>query len=259
METKIKYYLQIADNALILSHRLNKYGGKALYMGEDPVNTNVALDLTSLAESIYNHLAVSGGIDTRGMGSNYFVYYRSESEFYNCIMIEQEQESFAQLMLKRFLIDNFHYYFFMELSRSNDRFLATIAGKFFLKVTAHLSNSARWMNAACNDSEMRQKVRAAVPATWRYTPELFTWSDADIDMFRLGFGVDLDKVRELWMNKINSSCFAGAIEVPPVDPTILFGKEGFHSDQLSRALNDMQFLVHPNNVMGHCLRQIMLN
>ncbi|MGV3632319.1 MAG: Phenylacetic acid catabolic protein [Bacteroidota bacterium] len=259
MEAKVKYYLQIADNALILSHRLNKYGGKALFLGQDPTNTNVALELTGLAEAIYAHLAESGEVDVRGMGSNYFVYYRSENEFFNCVLVEQENENFAQLMLKRFLIDNFHYYFFMELCRSNDKFLATLAGQFFLKVTSHLSSSSRWMNSACNDENMRSQVREAVPAVWKYTPELFTWSDTDIEMFRLGLGADLDKVRGLWLNKVSSSCFSTAIEVPPVDPTILFGKEGFHSDHLSRALNYMQYLTHPDNVVSQCFKQIILN
>ncbi|MCE3296052.1 MAG: phenylacetate-CoA oxygenase, PaaI subunit [Crocinitomicaceae bacterium] len=259
MEAKIKYYLQIADNALIMSHRLNKYGGKALFLDQDPINTNIALELTSLAETIYRYLAEKGEVDTRGTGSNYFVYYRAENEFCNCIVAEQENENFTQLMLKRFLIDNFNYYFFMELSRSSDRFLAMIAGKFFLQVTGHLSNSSRWMNSACNDENMRLEVQKALPSVWRYTPELFTWSDADIEMFRLGIGADLDKVRGLWMKKVSSSCFSTAVQLPPLDPTIFFGKEGFHSDHLSKALNAMQYLTHPDSVMSHCFKQIILN
>jgi ring-1,2-phenylacetyl-CoA epoxidase subunit PaaC len=259
MEAKAKYYLQIADNALVFSHRLNKYGGKPLFFGQDPVNTHVALDLTRLAETIYNQLALSGMIDTRGAGSNYFVYHRCENEFYNCILMEQENENFAWLMLKRFLVDHFHYYFFLELSRSEDEFLADTAGQFFMKATAHLSSSTRWMRSACADEEMSRRVREAVPYIWKYTAELFTWSDSDVEMFRQGVGVDLDKVRDLWEKKVNSSCFSTAVNVPSMEHTILFGKEGFHSADLSDALNTMQYLTHPGSVFTHCFKQINLN
>ena len=53
MDSKTKYYLQIADNALILSHRLSEYSSHAPFLEEDLANTNVALDLIGQAESIY--------------------------------------------------------------------------------------------------------------------------------------------------------------------------------------------------------------
>ncbi len=61
METKLKYYLQIADNALILSHRLSEYSSHGPFLEEDLANTNVALDLIGIAESIYNECAVIEG------------------------------------------------------------------------------------------------------------------------------------------------------------------------------------------------------
>jgi ring-1,2-phenylacetyl-CoA epoxidase subunit PaaC len=259
MEAKVNFLLQIADNALVFSHRLNKYGGKAFFLGQNPVNINAALDLTQLAESIYSHLALGNGVDTRGLGSNYFVYHRSESEFFNCILVEQENENFASLMLKRFLVDHFHYYFFLELSRSQDKFLAGIAGKFFMKATSHLCSSARWMHSACADEEMSRQVREAIPHIWKYTAELFTWSDADVEMFRLGIGVDLDKLRDLWQQKVDTCCFSTAIKMPSIEHTILFGKEGFHSGDLSNALNEMQFLAHPASAINYRLKQVNLN
>ena len=57
METKLNYYLQIADNALILSHRLSEYSSNGPFLEEDLANTNVALDLIGIAESIYNECA----------------------------------------------------------------------------------------------------------------------------------------------------------------------------------------------------------
>lgn len=50
-DAKIKYYLEIADNALILSHRLSENSSNGSFLEEDLACTNVALDLIGMAES----------------------------------------------------------------------------------------------------------------------------------------------------------------------------------------------------------------
>ncbi len=77
MENKVNYYLQIADNALILSHRLSEYSSHGPFLEEDLANTNVALDLIGVAESIYMELARLEGV------TNYddYAYKRKESFF----------------------------------------------------------------------------------------------------------------------------------------------------------------------------------
>jgi len=57
MEAREKYYLEIADNALILSHRLSENCSNGPFLEEDLACTNVALDLIGLAESVYNEAA----------------------------------------------------------------------------------------------------------------------------------------------------------------------------------------------------------
>lgn len=53
MKAKIAYYTEIADNAMILNHRLAENSSKGPFLEEDLACSNVALDLLGMAESIY--------------------------------------------------------------------------------------------------------------------------------------------------------------------------------------------------------------
>ena len=66
MEDRVKYYLEIADNALILSHRLSENSSNGPFLEEDLACTNVALDLIGLAESVYNEAAKLEGKGNTG-------------------------------------------------------------------------------------------------------------------------------------------------------------------------------------------------
>ena len=126
METKQTYYLQIADNALILSHRLSEYSSHGPYLEEDLATTTVALDLIGIAESVYIETA---RITDEGKSADDLVYRRGESEYLNCLLVEQPNTDFAYIMVRQFFTDAFHFYFFTELVNSSDPFLAELGIK----------------------------------------------------------------------------------------------------------------------------------
>ena len=72
MKAKIAYYTEIADNAMILSHRLAENSSKGPFLEEDLACSNVALDLLGMAESIYEEAAklkADGSIDSTAYGT----------------------------------------------------------------------------------------------------------------------------------------------------------------------------------------------
>ena len=79
MDNKLRYYLEIADNAFILSHRLSECCSNGPFLEEDLANTNVALDLMGLAESVYIEAA---RIQGKGKTGDDLAYRRDESEYY---------------------------------------------------------------------------------------------------------------------------------------------------------------------------------
>jgi ring-1,2-phenylacetyl-CoA epoxidase subunit PaaC len=245
MNAQVKYYLEIADNALILSHRLSEFCSKAPFLEEDLANTNVALDLIGLAESVYGQVSEMTAAGGRAPGADHFAYNRGEHEFYNCLLAEQQNEDFAHIMVRQFFMDSYHYYFFMELSRSSDDFLAALALKSLKEVTYHLRRSSEWMIRLGDGTETAsRKTDDAIHFLWQYTAELFDPSRADLEMQQNGKGVNLEKIKAMWSQKVNEICFFAKIKLPPVQPNVFRGKEGIHSEQLGHILTEMQYLVN---------------
>ncbi len=142
MKTTLNYYLQIADNALILSHRLAENTSKGPFLEEDLATTNVALDLIGLAESVLNEAAKLEGL---GQTGDDLAYRREESEFMNCLLVEQPNRDFAHIVTRQFFMDTFNYHYFIALTESKDTFLSAIAFKSIKEVTYHLRRSSEWM------------------------------------------------------------------------------------------------------------------
>ncbi len=240
METKIKYYLQIADNALILSHRLSEYCSRAPFLEEDLANTNVALDLIGLAEAVYEEVARMEG---KGRIGDNIAYLRKENEYVNSILVEQPNEDFAHIMARQFYTDAFHFYFFTELCNSKDEFLQAIAHKSLKEVTYHLRRSSEWIiRLGKGTEEAKQRTQTAIDKLWKYTPAFFIESKADVQMLKNEVGVDLHTVYNQWKQKVSEVLYLAHLKIPTSDFLIKGGKEGVHSEYLGYILAEMQFL-----------------
>ncbi|TNE53345.1 MAG: phenylacetate-CoA oxygenase subunit PaaI [Bacteroidetes bacterium] len=239
MEHKEKFYLQIADNALILSHRLSEYCSNAPFLEEDLANTNVALDLIGLAESVYTELASQKGTGT----ADDYAYRRTEEQFFNCTMTELDYPDFAHLMVRQFFMDNFHFHFFSELVHSKDEFLSALALKSIKEVTYHLRRSSEWIiRMGDGTEEAHQRMIAAIERMWSHHEELFTPSEADLEMLNNNVAPNLSRIKELCMQKVQEIFYFAKLAVPETIPNAYQGKKGIHTEQMGHILSEMQFL-----------------
>lgn len=240
MDSKLKYYLQIADNALILSHRLSEYCSRAPFLEEDLANTNVALDLIGVAESVLEEAAKLEG---KGRSGDDLAYRRPENEFFNVLLTEQPNTDFAFIVVRQFLMDAFDYKFYSELSESKDPFLAAVAVKTIKESTYHLRRSSEWMvRLGDGTEEGNRRAQHALKVLWKYTDELFTPTQADKEMIDQRIGVDLDDLKKNWTQKVKEICFLSQLTIPDGTHQIKGGKEGKHSEHLGHILTEMQFL-----------------
>lgn len=242
MNDRVKYYLEIADNALILSHRLSENSSKAPFLEEDLACTNVALDLIGLAESVYNEAA---RIEFKGNSGDDLAYRRMESDYYNSILVEQPNTDYAHIMVRQFFADTFNYYFFTALSTSTDNFLAAVSRKSLQEVTYHLRRSSEWMLRFGNGTDESQKrAQNAINALWPYTGELFQASDADQNLRSEGISIDLQEVNKQWVSKVNEVLYLAHLKKPESNFQLAGGKNGIHSEYLGYILAEMQFLTN---------------
>ena len=240
MDAKIKYYLEIADNANILSHRLAENCSRGPFLEEDLAGTNVALDLIGFAESIYEEAAKLKGDGSCG---DDVAYKRSEWEYYNTLLAEQPNTDFAYIMVRQFFLDNFNYYFLSGLAHSEDKFLSEVAAKSLKEVTYHLRRSSEWMIRFGNGTIVsRKKAQQAINDLYTLTGELFIPSEADKALRADKISVDLKEVESKWTQKVKELMFLSNLKLPETTVFQTGGKEGRHSEYLGHMLCEMQYL-----------------
>lgn len=239
MEALEKYYLQLADNALILSHRLSENCSKGPFLEEDLATTNVALDLIGLAESIYVHLSEGKEHTT----ADDLAYKRDEWEYRNVLLVEQENGDFSQLMARQFLMDVFHFHLFTALKSSKDSFLSGITEKSLKEVKYHLKRSTEWMiRFGLGTEESNLKVKASLSKLWPYIHDLFLPSEAELILEKEGVIPPLDDILDKWMSTILETFNKAGLELPATSNVQTGGKNGIHTEKLGYILTEMQYL-----------------
>lgn len=242
MGSKFNYYLEIADNAFILSHRMAENSSHGPYLEEDLACTNTALDLIGMAESIYNEAAK---MTTDYANGDDLAYKRAEDEYRNCLLVEQPNVDFAHIMVRQFLMDTFNYYFLVEATNCNDEFLESVANKSLKEVTYHIRRSSEWIiRFGKGTEESKLRGQNAINKLWRYTDELFVPSDVSIELAKTNESVDLEKVKENWMQKVNEIFYMAEFKKPEDNFQLYGGKKGIHSEYMGFILTDIQFLTN---------------
>src|SRR3954466_12226941 len=111
----LRYTLRLADNALVLGHRLSEWVGRAPVLEEDLALGNLGLDLIGQARSLYTY---AGEIEGKGRDEDALAYLRDASEYRNVLLVEQPNGDFAATMMRQLFYSAFAHPFFESLQRS---------------------------------------------------------------------------------------------------------------------------------------------
>ena len=87
------YLLRLADDRLVLGHRLSEWCGHGPILEEDIALANIALDLLGQARTL---LSMTGDEDELAFG-------REEHEFHNVQLVERPNGDFADMELRESL------------------------------------------------------------------------------------------------------------------------------------------------------------
>lgn len=260
---KLKYTLQLADNALILGHRISEWCGHGPILEQDIAITNTALDHLGQARSLFqyaatqfNHLpqadkeqffssavmqqAITAG---RELDEDDLAYLRDGWDFRNVQLVEQPNEDWAYTIARSFFYDCFSFYFYTELQKSKDETLAAIAEKSLKEVTYHIRWSSEWViRLGDGTDESKARMQAAINERWMFTGELLKMSDAEEAMLKEGIGVDLKTIAPLWQQRIEAVLAEAGLQVPKIGWMQEGGKEGRHTEHLGYILAELQFM-----------------
>jgi ring-1,2-phenylacetyl-CoA epoxidase subunit PaaC len=240
-----QYLLQLADNALILGHRLGEWCGHAPEMELDIALTNVALDLTGQARSLYQRVAELEGLGPNGVKKDEddYAYLRDAWEFRNALLVEQPNGDFAHTVCRQFLFDTYNYYLHQSLLQSKDEWLPGFAAKSLKEITYHLRFSSEWMLRLGDGTELSHaKLKAALEDLWVYSGELTMPNEVEKELAQQGLIPDLNQLKPAIEAKMSEIFAAAHVGVPAGVWMHSGGKDGRHSEHLGFLLAEMQFL-----------------
>jgi ring-1,2-phenylacetyl-CoA epoxidase subunit PaaC len=235
------YLLRLADDRLILGHRLSEWCGHGPILEEDIALANISLDLIGQANLLLELAAKAEG---QGRTADTLAYFREAVEFRNAQIMELPRGDFAFTIARQFLVSVFEVLQLEELRASKDADLAGIAAKAFKEARYHARHSADWMlKLGDGTAESHERVQAAIDDLWRFTGELFETDQLEQDLVKQGIAVDRATLREAWRHEVGHVLQAATLAMPADGFMQRGGREGKHTEHLGHLLAEMQIVA----------------
>ena len=241
-----RYLLMLGDNSLIVGHRLSELCGHGPSLETDIALTNISLDLFGQVRSYFQYAAEIKG---EGLDEDKVAFLRSERDYYNAVLLEQENTDFAYVIIRQFLFDAYHKLLLEQLTESKDASIAAIAVKSIKECKYHLRFSTEWMKRLGNGTEeSNMRAQKAMNDLYIFCHELVTETETERVMKENGIGADLNKIKEDYLSFVHQEIQEAGLSLPEADQRIAKGKEGIHSEKLGYILSDLQYMqrAYPN-------------
>jgi ring-1,2-phenylacetyl-CoA epoxidase subunit PaaC len=241
----INYTLHLADNTLVLTQRNGAWCGHAPILEQDIAITNITLDLIGQSRNFYQYAAsLIGGEATE----DNLAYLRTEREFKNLLLVEQENGDWAQTIIRQFFFSVYQYFLYEKLQHSKEEQLAAIAAKSLKEVTYHVKWSGEWViRLGDGTAESNERMQKAIATLWQYTGEMFIQSDYEKDLVEENTIPDVALLKDAWMEKVKNIFEEATLSIPENTFMQTGGKNGTHTEKLGYILSELQYLqrVYP--------------
>ena len=240
-----EHLLRLADDRLVLGHRLSEWCGHAPILEEDIALANIALDLIGQASML---LKLAGEVEGKGRSEDALAYFRDAIEFRNAQLVELPNGDFAVTIVRQFLFDAWDVLVLERLAAVSNEALAGIAAKALKEARYHLRHTAEWVRMLGDGTaESHARAQRALDDLWPYTAELFLADAVDAEAVAAGSGVDVESFRSRWRQTVEQVLGEATLAIPKDGFAPRGGRTGRHTEYLGRMLADMQSLAraHP--------------
>lgn len=245
-EAILEYTLRIADDSLLLGHRISEWCGHGPILEEDIAMTNIALDLIGQATNFFDYAAK---VQNQGKTCDDLAFLRLEKEYKNVLLVEQKNGHFGDTMTRQFFFDVFRKLFFEALSNSADENLAAVAEKSLKETRYHLKHSSEWViRLGDGTQESHDKIQDSVNYLWKFTDELFYMDQVDELLIKENIAIDLESLRGAWKSYISEIFQEATLTIPTNGWQQAGGRKGLHSEHMGYALAELQYMqrAYPN-------------
>lgn len=236
----INTVVQIADDHLILGHRLSQWCGHAPMLEEDLSMPNMALDLIGQSRNLYTYAAQLEGL---GRTEDDFAYLRSDRQYTNCLLVERDNKDFAHTMLRQFYFAAFMKPFWSGVLAGTDQVLQGIAGKAIKEISYHIRHAGQWLvRFGDGTEESAARLAAAIDELHPYTEELFLVDESRQACIDEGCLADPQAIRSPWNQTIAEVFLQAKVKVPEVLFPQTGGRAGKHSEAFGFLLAELQYM-----------------
>ena len=214
---RIRTLLTLADDALILGHRLSEWTGHAPTLEEELALANIALDLIGQARALYR---------ATGLDEDALAYLRDPHQFRNALAAELPNGDFAFTIARLFLVSVASDQFWRTAATSDDPDIAAIAAKAEKETAYHVRHTADWLiRLGDGTDESHRRAQTALHALWPYTGETTDRID-----------------RAAWLDAVGPVLSRATLTQPADGWMQSGGREGRHTEHLGHLLAEMQIL-----------------
>jgi ring-1,2-phenylacetyl-CoA epoxidase subunit PaaC len=235
-----RYLIRLADNALVLGHRLTEWSSRAPTLEEDIALSNIALDLIGQARLLYSN---ASKLAHNGHDEDELAYMRDAHEFLNVQLVERPNGDFAATMARQLCYSAFAVPVWKGLAESGDGELAGVAAKASKECAYHLRHSSEWVIRLGDGTRAsRERMQQAIDDIWMFTGELFEVDEVDRAMIAAGIAVDASALRPAWSDTVGEVLAEARLKRPADAWMISGGRRGTHTEHLGPMLAQMQFL-----------------
>lgn len=237
--------LELADDHLVLGHRVSEWCGHAPMLEEDLAMPNMGLDLIGTARTLYDH---AGKLEGKGRSEDDLAYLRDEREYRNCLLVERPNEDFALTMLRQFYFAAFMRPYWLAALKSTDETVRGVAGKAEKEMAYHIRHAGEWViRLGDGTEESAARMRDAVEALHIYVDELFDSSDVAREAEADGILPVRADLRDAWDRTVTEVFAEAFLDQPKAAYPQRGGREGIHNEALGHLLAEMQVVhrAHP--------------
>lgn len=240
MSSHLQYILVLADNPLILGHRLSELCGHGPGLETDIALTNISLDLFG---QVRHYLQYAATVQAAGKTEDDLAFLRYEHEYRNCRLVEQPNTDFAWVVMRQFLFDAYHLPLLEQLCGSRDRELAGIASKSLKEVRYHHRFSSGWVKRLGDGTEeSHNRIQSALSVLYTYTGGLFEETPWEKEMAGSGIGVSLPDLRPAYDQDLAEVFAESGLSAEGLQPGQNGGKKGIHSEHMGYMLAQLQYM-----------------
>ena len=232
--------ISIADDHLILGHRLSEWCGHAPILEEDLSMPNMALDLLGQARNFYTYAAELEG---RGRNEDDLAYLRTDREYRNYLLVERPNGDFAHTMLRQFYFSAFMQLYWHAASKSTDETIRGFAQKAVKEIAYHLRHAGEWVvRMGDGTEESANRLAMAVDALHPYTDEFFrTTPEAEYCANEKLLPLP-SSLQGQWTATVEHVFGEACLSVPEVTHFQHGGREGFHTEDFGHLLSELQYM-----------------